>query len=164
MLTKKCEYGPKPIVHLSVMSSEKAAQVGDIAQAAAISKKFLDHIMTPLRNAGFVYSKRGKLGRYALARPANQIRVGDIVRVLNGPLAPIQCASVTAFLPCADCENIKTCPVSRIMFGARDAIACVLDRGHVGFVERFRTSGSPRQLWARKSAGYAERLAAQSWT
>ena len=128
MLTKKGKYGLKAMVHLAGMEPGTLAQVGDIAQANAISKKFPDHIMTALRNSGFGYSKQGKLGGYALSRPASQIRVGDIVRVLDGPLAPIQCASVTAYLARDDCENIKTCPVRRILLEARDAIANVLDQ------------------------------------
>ena len=128
MLTNKGKYGLKAMVHLAGLPPNALAQVGDIAKANAISKKFLDAIMTALRHAGLVYSKKGKLGGYALARPAGEIRVGAIVRVLDGPLAPIQCASVTAYLPCRDCEDIKTCPVRRIMVEARDAIAGVLDR------------------------------------
>ncbi|MGA9846831.1 MAG: Rrf2 family transcriptional regulator, partial [Roseiarcus sp.] len=74
-----------------------------------------------------VYSKKGKGGGYALARPAHEIRVGAIVRALDGPLAPIPCASVTAFRPCDDCRDLKTCPVRLIMIEARNAIANVLD-------------------------------------
>ncbi len=128
MLTKKGKYGLKAMVHLAGMPPGTLAQVGDIARANAISKKFLDHIMTALRHAGFVYSKKGKRGGYAMARQASEITIGAIVRALDGPLAPIQCASVTAYLPCDDCSDIRTCPVRRIMVEARDAIANVLDQ------------------------------------
>jgi Rrf2 family protein len=103
------------------------AQVGDIAETNSISKKFLDHILTTLRHAGLVYSKKGKGGGYALARPADDIRVGAIVRALEGPLAPIPCGSVTAFRPCDDCGDLQTCVVRQIMMDARNAIADVLD-------------------------------------
>jgi Rrf2 family protein len=127
VLTNKGKYGLKAMVHLAGVEPGALAQVADIAETNSISKKFLDHILTELRHAGLVYSKKGKGGGYALARPAHEIRVGAIVRVLDGPLAPIPCASVTAFRPCSDCADLKTCPVRQIMVEARNAIATVLD-------------------------------------
>ena len=128
MLTKKGKYGLKAMVHLAGLEPGELAQVADIAETNSISKKFLDHILTELRHAGLVYSKKGKGGGYALARPPDEIPVGAIVRALDGPLAPIPCASVTAFRPCDDCGDLKTCPVRLIMVDARNAIANVLDR------------------------------------
>ena len=127
MLTNKGKYGLKAMVHLAGLGPDALAQVADVAEANAISKKFLDHILTELRHAGLVYSKKGKGGGYALARPAHEIRVGAIVRVLDGPLASIPCASVTAFRPCDDCADLKTCPVRLIMVEARNAVASILD-------------------------------------
>ncbi len=127
MLTNKGKYGLKAMVHLAGLEQGALAQVADIAEANSISKKFLDHILTELRHAGLVYSKKGRGGGYALARPAHEIQVGKIVRVLDGPLAPLPCASVTAFRPCDDCRDLKTCAVRLIMIDARNAIANVLD-------------------------------------
>src|SRR5579872_687772 len=127
VLTKKGKYGLKAMVHLAGLAPSELAQVADIAETNSISKKFLDHILTELRHAGLVYSKKGKGGGYALARPANEILVGAIVRALDGPLAPIPCASVTAFRPCDDCDDLKSCSVRLIMVEARNAIASVLD-------------------------------------
>ncbi len=127
MLTNKGKYGLKAMVHLAGVEPGALAQVADIAERNSISKKFLDHILTELRHAGLVYSKKGKGGGYALARPPHEIRVGAIVRVLDGPLAPIPCASVTAFRPCEDCADLNTCAVRLIMVEARNAIASVLD-------------------------------------
>ena len=145
MLTKKGKYGLKAMVHLAGLEPGELAQVADIAQTNSISKKFLDHILTALRNAGLVYSKKGKGGGYALARPAHEIRVGAIVRALDGPLAPIPCASVTAFRPCDDCDDLKSCSVRIIMVEARNAIASVLD--HTTLAEmRARSSAGNRML------------------
>ena len=145
MLTKKGKYGLKAMVHLAGLEPGELAQVADIAETNSISKKFLDHILTALRNAGLVYSKKGKGGGYALAHAAHEIRVGAIVRALDGPLAPISCASVTAFRPCDDCDNLKTCPVRLIMVEARNAIASVLD--HTTLAEmRARSSADNRML------------------
>lgn len=128
MLTKKGKYGLKAMVHLAGLAPDELAQVADIAETNSISKKFLDHILTELRHAGLVYSKKGKGGGYALARSADEIPVGAIVRALDGPLAPIPCASVTAFRPCEDCGDLRSCPVRLVMVDARNAIANVLDR------------------------------------
>jgi Rrf2 family protein len=85
VLTKKGKYGLKAMVHLAGVGQDALAQVADIARANSISKGFLDQILTELRHAGLIYSKHGKRGGYALARPAEEIRVGAIVRVFDGP-------------------------------------------------------------------------------
>ena len=143
MLTNKGKYGLKAMVHLAGLETGALAQVADIAETHSISKKFLDHILTELRHAGLAYSKKGRGGGYALARPAHEIRVGAIVRALDGPLAPIPCASVTAFRPCGDCGNLKTCAVQLIMVQARDAIANVLDNRTLA---ELRTLTNPSEL------------------
>src|SRR5579872_7181729 len=145
VLTKKGKYGLKAMVHLAGLDPDELAQVADIAETNSISKKFLDHILTELRHAGLVYSKKGKDGGYALARPPHEIRVGAIVRALDGPLAPIPCASVTAFRPCDDCGDLKTCPVRLIMVDARNAVANVLDRCTLAEM-RSRSSADSRVL------------------
>jgi Rrf2 family protein len=127
VLTKKGKYGLKAMVHLAGLEPNALAQVADIAQANNISKGFLDQILTELRRAGLVYSKHGKRGGYALARPADEISVGNIVRVLDGPLAPIGCASVTAYRACDDCGDLRKCAVRLVMVEARNAVAHVLD-------------------------------------
>ena len=106
MLTSKGKYALKAMVHLAGKPASAMTQGADIARANAISKKFLDAILTDLRRAGFIYSKKGKGGGYALIRPPREICVGAIVRAVDGPLAPIPCASVTAFRPCQDCADL----------------------------------------------------------
>ncbi|SFZ84572.1 transcriptional regulator, BadM/Rrf2 family [Devosia enhydra] len=126
MLTAKGKYGLKAMVHLAGLPPGELAMSADIAAANTISKKFLDAILGELRNAGLVLTRKGKAGGYRLARPAEQIMVGSIVRVLDGPLAPIPCASHTRFEPCEDC-NLETCQVRRIMLEVRNSVAQVLD-------------------------------------
>lgn len=126
MLTKKGKYGLKALVHLARMPAGELAFVNDIATANNIPKKFLDAILSELRNAGFVFSKKGKAGGYSLARSPEQIQVGQVVRVLDGPLAPIACASKTRYQPCDDCD-VATCQVRHMMLDVRNAIAEVLD-------------------------------------
>jgi Rrf2 family protein len=127
MLTRKGKYGLKALVHLAAMPAGHLAFVTDIASTNNIPKKFLDAILSDLRKAGFVRSKTGKEGGYMLARPAEEIRIGHVIRVLDGPLAPIACASRTAYQRCDDCPNEKKCAVRLMMLEVRNAIATILD-------------------------------------
>jgi Rrf2 family protein len=128
MLTKKGKYGLKAAVHLAGLRPGESALVADIAEANMIPKKFLDAILGELRNSGILHSKKGKGGGYMLARPASKIMVGDIVRTLDGSLAPIACASRNFYRPCDDCTDQTACGVRLMMLEVREAIANVLDR------------------------------------
>jgi Rrf2 family protein len=128
MLTKKAKYGLKALVFLAGIDPGQTALVADIAAANQIPKKFLDAILGELRNAGFVHSKKGKGGGYTLARTPEEIGVGNVIRVLDGPLAPIQCASRTVYRRCDDCGDENHCAVRLVMLQAREAIASVLDK------------------------------------
>jgi len=127
MLTKKGKYGLKAMMHLAGRAPGEPSLVNEIAETNNIPKKFLDTILGELRNAGFVNSKKGKGGGYTLARSAQTIRVGHIIRVLDGPLAPIQCASKTSYRRCDDCRDENHCGVRLVMLEAREALATVLD-------------------------------------
>jgi Rrf2 family protein len=126
MLTKKGKYGLKALVHLAELPPGELAFVNEIAVANNIPKKFLDAILGELRNAGFVQSRKGKDGGYRLARLPADIKIGHVVRVLDGPLAPLPCASRTQYQRCEDCEE-DTCRVRHMMLEVRQAIAQVLD-------------------------------------
>lgn len=127
MLTKKGKYGLKALLHLARLEPEEMAFGAGIAEANNIPKKFLDLILLELRNDGIVRARRGPGGGYALARPASKIRVGQIIRLLDGPLAPIRCASRTAYEPCRDCRSVEECEVRIAMLKVRDAMADILD-------------------------------------
>lgn len=127
MLTKKGKYGLKALVHLAQLEPGKTAFVSEIAERNNISKKFLDAILLELRKGGILRSKKGPGGGYALSKPASEISIGQAVRVLDGPLAPIRCASKTAFEPCDDCDHPDECQVRQSMAEVRDAISEVLD-------------------------------------
>ena len=142
MLTKKGKYGLKALAFLAGVPEGQLAFVNDIATASNIPKKFLDAILAELRNAGFVYSRKGKLGGYCLARPADEIKIGHVVRVLDGPLAPIPCASKTRYQPCNDCDE-ATCQVRHLMLDVRNAIAEVLDNTSL---TQMRAFGGPEAL------------------
>ena len=127
MLSSKAKYGLKAMVHLARKSGQGAVLIADIAEQENIPKKFLDAILLELKNRGFLSSKKGKGGGYVLARDPEQITVGDIVRVLDGPLAPVPCVSRRSYRRCDDCRDEFTCAVRAVMGEVRDAIAGILD-------------------------------------
>lgn len=99
-----------------------------LATEAMVPEKFLEAILVELRNAGFIASKRGLLGGHSLARPASEIMLGDVVRCIDGPIAPLRCASVSAYAPCEDCADPHNCAIRDLMADVRVAICEVLDR------------------------------------
>lgn len=127
MLTKKGKYGLKALVDLARLAPGETAFVTEIAARNNIPKKFLDTILLELRNTGILRSKKGPNGGYSLSKPATEIRIGQVIRALDGPLAPIRCASRTAFETCTDCADPETCQVRLSMTEVRDAIATILD-------------------------------------
>ena len=127
MLTKKGKYGLKAMVHLALREGLGPVLIAEIAESQHIPKKFLDTILLEMKNQGLLSSKKGKGGGYVLARPAERIMVGDIVRILDGPLAPIPCVSRSAYRPCDDCVDETACTVRAVMQDVRDAIAAILD-------------------------------------
>lgn len=127
MLSNKAKYGLKAMVYLARHEGQGPVLIADIAEAERIPRKFLDAILLEMKNTGLLSSKKGKGGGYTLARPAARIMVGDIVRVLDGPLAPVPCVSRTAYRRCEDCVDETTCAIRAVMQDVRDAIAAILD-------------------------------------
>ncbi len=140
MLTKKGKYGLKALVDLARLGPGETAFINDIASRNNIPKKFLDTILLELRNAGVLRSKKGPGGGYSLSRLASEIRIGHVIRTLDGPLAPIRCASRTAYEACDDCADPEHCQVRRSMTEVRDAIADILDNMTL---EQFVAGGGP---------------------
>jgi Rrf2 family protein len=128
MLTRKGKYGLKALMHLAGLPAGVSASSAEIAERNQISKKFLDGILGELRNAGLVHSRYGREGGFTLARQASEIMVGHVVRVLDGPLAPIPCASRSYYQKCNDCVDENRCAVRLIMLDVRNAIASILDK------------------------------------
>jgi len=153
MLSAKGKYGLKALVQLASLPPAETAQATDIADATSIPKKFLDAILGELRNAGIIYSKKGPGGGYMLARAPADIQIGQVIRTLDGPLAPIACASRTAFQPCRDCKDIKTCAVRLAMTRVRDATSEILDRMSVADMLRDARRAAPRAPQIKKKTG-----------
>jgi len=127
VLTKKAKYALLAALHLARRESEGAVLIAEIAEAERIPKKFLETILLTMKNRGLLVSRKGRGGGYALARPAEQVSFGEIVRIMDGPLAPVPCVSLTAYRRCEECASEERCEIRGVMQRARDAISAVLD-------------------------------------
>ena len=123
----KAKYGLRAMCALHD-SDSRWLQARVIAVRANVPEKFLEAILVELRRAGFVDSRRGHLGGHALAKPAAEVMVGDLIRAIDGPLAPVRCASMTAYEPCSDCGDPEHCAVRELMRETRAALSGVLDQ------------------------------------
>jgi Rrf2 family protein len=128
-LSKKGEYALRSLINLGIAAEvgRSLVQVAELAESEQLPVKFLEQIMQVLKEAGFVESKRGKFGGYRLAKPAGKITIGQVVRVIDGPLAPIGCVSQTAYEKCT-CPDEAHCGLRMLMLDVRNAIAGILDR------------------------------------
>jgi Rrf2 family protein len=129
MLSKKAKYALKALFALAQdnVNGQKSMLIAEIAKQERIPKKFLEAILLDLKNDGILYSKRGKTGGYALRKTPDQISVGQVIRVIDGPLALIPCASQTAYVPCEECIDVESCAIRLTMRKVRDATAAILD-------------------------------------
>ena len=137
MLSKKAKYGLKALIYLAAQPVDRSVLIADIANQERIPKKFLDMILLEMRNANILTSRKGKGGGYALALPPERIVIGSVVRLLDGPLAPVPCVSKTAYRRCDDCTSEETCRIRRLMGRVRDAIADVLDTTTLADLSRY---------------------------
>lgn len=126
-LSKRSEYGIRALINLASRDANQLVSIKDIAQEEKIPVKFLEQIFLSLKNTGILHSKSGRSGGYYLGKPAEQIILGQIVRILDGPLAPINCVSETAYEPCG-CPDEENCGLRLIMLDVRNAIAGILDK------------------------------------
>lgn len=126
-ISKRGEYGMRALIALASMPDTLAVmQIKEIASREQIPVKFLEQILLTLKNAGLVKSRMGSGGGYYLGKPAGMISLGQIIRILDGPLAPITCVSQTAYEKCA-CPDEETCGLRLVMLDVRNAIANILD-------------------------------------
>ena len=126
-ISQKCYYAIKAVFELAQAPAGKAVKIGDIAERQCIPAKFLEAILLELTRHGLLQSKLGRGGGYVLARKPGDITVGEIIRILEGPLALIPCVSRTAYRKCDECLDEDTCGVRLAMKEVRDATAHILD-------------------------------------
>jgi Rrf2 family protein len=142
-LSKRGEYGLRAMIDLASWSGDrKTIQLKEIADRENIPIKFLEQIMLSLKNAGLVNSKMGVNGGYYLSQPVESISLGQIIRILDGPLAPIRCVSQTAYEPC-NCPEENSCGLRKVMFRVRNAIADILDNQTLAEVVHNQQQANP---------------------
>ena len=125
-LSKRSEYGLKALIELATFYGQGVVQAPQIARKHQISVKFLELILLDLRRAGILHSRQGVHGGYYLAVPPEQITIGQVVRILDGTIAPIRCVSKMSYERCT-CPDEERCELRLIMLKVRNAIADVLD-------------------------------------
>jgi Rrf2 family protein len=126
-LSRKARYALRALYALANDETGGPVLIADLAEREHIPHKFLELILLELRNAGILRSKKGKGGGYALARPPREVTLGQIIRVVDGPLAPIPCVSERAYARCEECVSEESCGTRMVMKEVRDAIAKILD-------------------------------------
>ncbi len=125
-LSQRGEYALRALLVLGMNHGSGVVRIRDIAQQQNIPRRFLEQILNDLKSAGFVLSKRGVAGGYRLQRGPNEISLADIIRHLEGPLAPVGCVSVNYYQHCS-CPDEAKCAIRSVMQEVRDAIVGVLE-------------------------------------
>ena len=127
MLSNKAKYGIRALIHLAQQGSGPVL-IKNIAEKERIPRKFLEAILLEFKIGGLLQSKAGKGGGYYLRQAPSAINLAHVIRIIDGPLAPIPCASQTAFVPCADCIDVQKCVIRQVMRQVRDATANILEQ------------------------------------
>ena len=121
MISQKAKYALRALVALVNAAPEQPLMISEISREKAIPKKFLEQILLELKRHGFVESRRGRLGGYVLRRAPDKITFGEVLRIIDGPIAPLPCLSKIAYRRCADCADEGTCEIRHVF--ARVALA-----------------------------------------
>ncbi len=127
MLSKKTKYALKAVAYLARKYDAGPILISDLSRDEQIPKKFLELILLTLKNNGILQSKKGKGGGYYLGKSPREISMGKVIRILEGPIALVPCVSETAYAPCQECLNERTCGIKLVMKDIREATAKILD-------------------------------------
>jgi Rrf2 family protein len=126
VISQKAKYALRALVALA--KADDSLMIGEIAARKKIPRKFLEQILLDLKRHGIVQSRRGRLGGYALLMPADRITYGQVLRIIDGPIAPLPCLSRIAYRRCADCQNEESCEIRRVFARVAESAREVLDR------------------------------------
>ena len=121
MLSKKTKYGLKALTYIARSEGGSPIQVAVIAKSEQIPQKFLESILLTLRKSGILGSKKGKHGGYYLRSEPSEIKMTDVMRVLEGPIAMVPCVSLNYYEKCDDCPDEDKCSVNKLMLQVRDS-------------------------------------------
>jgi Rrf2 family protein len=127
MISRKAKYALRALVALA-QAEGGSLVISEIARRQRIPKKFLEQILLELKHEGILASRRGKIGGSMLVRRPEQVTYGEILRLVDGPIAPLPCLSRSAYQRCADCNGEENCEVRRVFARVAEASRAVLDR------------------------------------
>jgi Rrf2 family protein len=127
MLTMKTKYALKALGQLASAPPGEPMLIADIAEREGIPRKFLEAILVELKQHGFVRSRKGRGGGYSLARNPDTVTLASVIRVIDGPIAPVPCLSRTAYRRCDGCKDEATCGVRLVLREAHAASVHVLE-------------------------------------
>lgn len=151
-LSKRTQYGLRALYALSRAYGQGPVLISYLSEKEAIPRKFLEQILLALKSSGLVESKKGKGGGYTLVRPPSEITVASVIRMMEGPLAPLPCASETRFRKCDECVDVETCGTRIVMREVRDAMAQILDSTTLAMVcekvDQARQKGHAAEAWS----------------
>lgn len=144
-LSVRGEYALRAMLALGLHEGEPVVRIQAVADEQKIPKRFLEQILNDLKDAGVVVSRRGVQGGYRLGRPADQITLAEIIRHIDGPLAPVSCVSERFYEPCT-CPDEGRCGIRSVMREVRDAVAEMLERVTLAeLCRRTRALAQPRE-------------------
>jgi Rrf2 family protein len=147
MLSMKAKYALKALAHLASAGHEGPVLIADLATRERIPKKFLELILLELKQHGLLTSKPGRGGGYALAKRPEDIAIGNVLRIVDGPLALLPCVSKTAYRRCAECVDETTCGIRSVMRDVHAATTRILDGTTLAdMAERSRASAFEEAL------------------
>lgn len=127
MLSKKTQYAFHALIYLAEAQAKETVLISEISREKHIPLKFLENILLEMKKAGVLGSKKGKGGGYYLIKPPEQVPLAKIIRLLDGPIALLPCASLNYYEPCEQCVNELTCGLHRVMCEVRDETLRLLE-------------------------------------
>ncbi|MDP1730418.1 MAG: Rrf2 family transcriptional regulator [Devosia sp.] len=128
MISQRAKYALRALIALSRARPEQPVMISEISRGQSIPKKFLEQILLELKRAGLVMSRRGRLGGYVLLRAPEKITFGEVLRLIDGPIAPLPCLSKIAYRRCGDCADESSCEIRRVFARVTIATRAVLDQ------------------------------------
>lgn len=116
MISSKTKYAIKALIELAEERRRggSSLRIEEIAQRADAPKRFLEHILIDIRRSGIITSRRGRDGGYLLIKPPESVSIGEVLRLIDGPIAPLPCLSRKAYHPCEDCRDEARCRIRRV--------------------------------------------------
>ena len=127
MISLKAQYALRALIELAKAEPGEVSLIAEIAGSQRIPKKFLEQILLDLKHSGLVASRRGKMGGYQLLKAPDLVTFGEVLRIIDGPIAPLTCLSRMAYRRCEGCADEATCEIRRVFARVAEATRAVLD-------------------------------------